>query len=342
MKEIQLLAFAQLIGAELKGDPTYTLGGLNTLLNAQPHQVAFLANPKYLAHLKTTQAGAVILQASQADEAPAGTNLLVAQNPYLCYAKAAQFFDNQPAPFQGIHATALVHPEAKIAEGVSIGPYATIDAGAVLAENVVIGAHCVVGNQVQIGARTRLFPRVTLYPRVQIGSDSTLHSGVVIGADGFGWAKDGERWIKIPQLGSVRIGDRVEIGANTTIDRGALEDTFIGSGCIIDNLCMIGHNVVIGENTAMAGQVGIAGSTEIGKNCLIGGQAGFGGHLQITDGVQFHGQSMVTKSVSEPGVYASGVPIMEQGTWAKTGVRFRQLPDLFSRVRALEKKNHSS
>ncbi len=338
MPTYTLAELAQTIGAKVQGDASYQVSGLATLAKASATDIAFLANPKYLAQLDETAAGAVILHPDVAAETSSKANFLISSNPYLSYAKAAQAYDKAPVQAVGIHPSAFVDPSAQLGENVSVGAQAVISAGAVIGANSIIGAQCFVGEQATVGDNTRLWSQVSLYYGVTIGHDCVLHSGVVIGGDGFGWASENGKWVKIPQLGSVRVGNNVEIGANTTVDRGALDDTIIESGCIIDNLCMIAHNVVIGENTAIAGQVGIAGSTVIGKNCMIGGQAGIGGHLTICDGVQFHGMSMVTKSVSKPGVYASGVPAMEQGPWAKSGVRFRQLPELFNRVRALEKK----
>ncbi|MCO4320453.1 UDP-3-O-(3-hydroxymyristoyl)glucosamine N-acyltransferase [Aliidiomarina quisquiliarum] len=338
MKTYTLAELAQLIGAEVQGDASYQVTGLATLAKASATEVAFLANPKYLAQLNDTAAGSVILHPKVAAETITKAHFLISSNPYLSYAKAAQAFNNAPTPTAGVHPSAVIHPTAQLGADVSVGAQAVISAGAKIGANTVIGAQSFVGENVTIGENCQLWSQVSVYYHVSIGNHCSFHSGVVIGSDGFGWASENGKWVKIPQLGSVCIGDHVEIGANTVIDRGALDDTIIESGCIIDNLCQIAHNVVIGEHTAIAGQVGIAGSTVIGKNCMIGGQAGIGGHLTICDGVQFHGMSMVTKSVTKPGVYASGVPVMEQGPWAKSGVRFRQLPELFNRVRALEKK----
>ncbi|HLV48561.1 MAG TPA: UDP-3-O-(3-hydroxymyristoyl)glucosamine N-acyltransferase [Aliidiomarina sp.] len=337
MKKYTLAELAQLIGAEVQGDPSYQVTGLATLAKASATNVAFLANPKYQAQLDDTAAGAIILHPSVAENV-SHSNLLISPNPYLSYAKAAQAYDNAPMPAAGVHPSAVVDPSAELGANVSIGAQAVINAGAKIGDNTIIGAQCFVGENASIGENCRLWSQVTVYYHVSIGNHCLFHSGVVIGSDGFGWASENGKWVKIPQLGSVRVGNNVEIGANTTVDRGALDDTIIEDGCIIDNLCMIAHNVVVGENTAIAGQVGIAGSTVVGKNCMFGGQTGVAGHLTIADGVQFHGMSMVTKSVTKPGVYASGVPAMEQGPWAKSGVRFRQLPELFNRVRALEKK----
>lgn len=331
-----LSELAEKIGATVRGDGALEITGLATLANAGPHQVGFLANEKYQSQLKTTQAGAVILRAEHDDETLVA-NALVSENPYLSYAYAAQAFDKAPTQAAEIHPSAVVDPTAVIGIGVAIGPQSVIEAGAIVADHAVIGAQCYVGQHARIGQHTRLWPGVKIYYEVVIGERCTLHSGAVIGADGFGWASDRGKWVKIPQLGRVVIGDDVEIGANTTIDRGALDDTVIGSNCIIDNLCMVAHNVQIGDGTAIAGQTGIAGSAHIGKHCLIGGATGINGHITIADGVQVHGMTMVTKNL-EKGVYASSLPVVDQTTWAKSGARVRQLPELFMRVRALEKK----
>lgn len=331
-----LSELAEKIGATVRGDGALEITGLATLANAGPHQVGFLANEKYQSQLKNTQAGAVILRAEHDDETLIA-NALVSENPYLSYAYAAQAFDKAPTQAAEIHPSAVVDPTAVIGVGVAIGPQSVIEAGAIIADHAIIGAQCYVGQHARIGQYTRLWPGVKIYYDVVVGERCTLHSGAVIGADGFGWASDRGKWVKIPQLGRVVIGDDVEIGANTTIDRGALDDTIIGSNCIIDNLCMVAHNVQIGDGTAIAGQTGIAGSAHIGKHCLIGGATGINGHITIADGVQVHGMTMVTKNL-EKGVYASSLPVVDQTTWAKSGARVRQLPELFMRVRALEKK----
>jgi len=331
-----LSELAEKIDATVRGDGALEITGLATLANAGPHQVGFLANEKYQSQLKTTKAGAVILRAEHDDETLVA-NALVSESPYLSYAYAAQVFDKAPTQAAEIHPSAVVDPTAVIGVGVAIGPQSVIEAGAMIADHAIIGAQCYVGQHARIGQHTRLWPGVKIYYDVVVGERCTLHSGAVIGADGFGWASDRGKWVKIPQLGRVVIGDDVEIGANTTIDRGALDDTIIGSNCIIDNLCMVAHNVQIGDGTAIAGQTGIAGSAHIGKHCLIGGATGINGHITIADGVQVHGMTMVTKNL-EKGVYASSLPVVDQMTWAKSGARVRQLPELFMRVRALEKK----
>ncbi|MFU8784548.1 UDP-3-O-(3-hydroxymyristoyl)glucosamine N-acyltransferase [Aliidiomarina sp.] len=324
------------IGAEVRGNGELQVTGLATLANAGPQQVGFLANEKYKSHLSSTQAAAVILHPQHDDPAKLG-NALLSSNPYLAYAYAAQAFDDAPKATIGVDASANVAPSAVIGNNVSIGPFAVISERAEIGDGAIIGAHCFVGEDAVIGAHTRLWQGVNIYHKVQIGEHCTVHSGAVIGADGFGWASERGKWVKIPQLGRVVIGNHVDIGANTTIDRGALDDTVISDNCIIDNLVMIAHNVHIGEGTAIAGQTGIAGSASIGKHCLIGGATGINGHIEIADGVQIHGMTMVTKSL-EKGVYASSLPVVDQSTWAKSGARVRQLPELFMRVRAIEKK----
>lgn len=331
-----LAQLASELGTELRGDPDARVTGLATLQNATSTEVAFLANKRYLPALQHTQAGAVILQPEH-DDPNQVTNALLSDDPYLAYARIARLFARAPRQAPEVHPSAVIAADVQLPDSVAVGANAVIESGAVIGANVQIGAGCYLGENVRIGAGTRLWPGVTLYYDVQVGTECCLHAGVVLGADGFGWAVDNGEWVKIPQLGSVVVGDRVDIGANTTIDRGALNDTVIGDGCIIDNLCMIGHNVELGENTAMAGQVGVAGSTRIGKNCLIGGASGINGHIELADGVQLHGMAMVTKSLTEPGVYASGQPALPQSDWAKVGVRQRQLPELFQRIRQLEK-----
>ncbi|WP_194755829.1 UDP-3-O-(3-hydroxymyristoyl)glucosamine N-acyltransferase [Aliidiomarina indica] len=332
-----LSELAMLIGAEVRGNGDTSVSSLATLANAGPDQVGFLANDKYRNLLQNTQAGAVILKAEH-DDPSLIKNALITNNPYLAYARAAQAFDTTPVPKPRIDARASVAETVILGNDVSIGPGAVIADSAVIGDGAIIGANCYVGEEAKIGAGTRLWPSVQVYHRVQIGERCTIHSGAVIGADGFGWASDNGKWVKIPQLGRVVIGDDVEIGANTTIDRGALDDTVISSNCIIDNLCLIAHNVHIGEGTAIAGHTGIAGSAKIGRYCLIGGATAINGHITIGDGAQIHGMTMVTKDLPGKGVYASGLPVVDQVTWAKSGARVRQLPELFLRVRALERK----
>lgn len=326
---------AESLQLECVGDPSLRINGLGTLASAGSHQLTFLANPKYQKQLADTKAGAVILHRDLA----AGTDLpkLLSDNPYLSFARATALFDDTPSP-QGIHPSAVVAATAQLGKGVSIGA------------NVVVGEHCRIGagsalhpgvalsDNVQIGEGCVLFPGVTVYHRVKIGNDVRVHSGVVIGADGFGFAPSGGAWNKIYQLGGVQIGDRVEIGAGTTIDRGALDDTIIGNDVIFDSQVLIAHNVVIGDGSAFAGRSAVAGSTVIGKQCTVGGGAGIVGHLTIADRVHVTACTLVTKSITEPGAsFSSGTPMMPTSDWRKSAVRFSQLDSLSKRLGEIEK-----
>lgn len=330
-----LRALADLIGAELQGDESCEIHGLNTLQSAGPGELAFLANAAYQKHLQTTSATAVILKPDMAS-AFGGIKLLM-DNPYLGYAKLTALFDPAPQAAAGVHPTAFVDASASLGEGVSVGPHASIGAEVTLADGVTVGAGCAVGAYTQIGRDSQLHANVTVAHGVIIGANSTLHSGCVVGADGFGFAPDGDRWVKIHQLGGVIIGDRVEVGACTTIDRGALDDTVIGDGVIIDNLVQIAHNVKIGENTAIAGCTGIAGSATIGRNCTIGGASCIKGHITIVDGVNISATSFVNKSILEAGSFSSGTVATPTKIWRKNAVRFGQLDQLANRLTALEK-----
>lgn len=330
-----LRALADLIGAELHGDGSCEIRGLNTLQGAGAGELAFLANAAYQKHLQTSSAAAVILKPEMAGDF-AGNKLLL-DNPYLGYAKLTAVFDPAPPAVVGIHPTAFIDPSAELGEGVGVGPHASIGADVVLADGVIIGAGCAVGANTRIGRGSRLHANVTVAHGVSIGEQTTLHSGCVIGADGFGFAPGEHGWVKIHQLGGVTIGDRVEVGACTTIDRGALDDTVIADGVIIDNLVQIAHNVKIGENTAIAGCTGIAGSATIGRNCTIGGASCIKGHITIVDGVNISATSFVNKSIHEPGSFSSGTVATPTQTWRKNAVRFGQLDQLANRLTALEK-----
>ncbi len=332
---LTLADIAAEIGAKLVGDPAYPIRNVATLQAAQPDQLSFLANSKYTRYLSDTRAGGVIVQSQYVDLVP--TNALLADDPYVAYAKAAQMLNPVIPPPAVIHPTAVIATEHPIPETVSIGAQCYIGAGVILGENVIIGPGCVILDKVQIGAETELVANVTLCKGVIIGQRGLIHPGVVIGADGFGIANDNGKWIKVPQLGRVRIGDDVEIGANTTIDRGAIEDTVIADGVKLDNQIQVGHNTTIGKHTAVAGCVGIAGSTHIGAHCAIGGGAGLGGHIDIADGVQLTGMTMVTKSITKPGRYSSGIPAEPTSQWHRQTVRYRQLEQLAQRVKRLER-----
>ncbi len=308
--------------------------GLATLQNASETQLSFFDNKKYRSQLRATRAAAVILRQSDAADCP--VPCLVSDKPYLAYASISALFARHNTAASGVHPTALVHPEASVAPTASIGAYAVVESGAIVSADAIIGAGCVIGQNAFIGCRSRLYPRVVLYHDVRLGDDVTVHSGVVIGADGFGYAPDAGEWRKIHQLGSVVIGDRVEIGANTCIDRGALDDTVIGDGVIIDNHVQIAHNVKIGDHTAIAACTGIAGSTVIGAHCTIAGAVGIVGHLTIADGVHITAKSLVTGSINQSGSYSSGTAMQATPHWRKNAVRFLQLDTLFDRVRKME------
>jgi len=332
-----LAELAEKLGVELHGDAGYTVSRIATLANAEPDSITFMADPRYRKYLTESRAGAVILHPAEVQHC-AG-NALLSPNPYLSYAQlTALFAPGDDGQADRIHHTASVHPEARLGKRVSLGANVVIGAGCEIGDGVTIGAGSVIGGEVMIGRDTRLHANVTVYHGCRIGQRSTIHSGAVIGSDGFGFANAGGQWIKIHQLGRVLIGDDVEIGANTTIDRGAIEDTVIGDNVIIDNLVQVAHNVHIGDHSAIAGCVGIAGSAEIGKHCAFGGGAGILGHLTIADGVTVTAMSLVTNSIREPGTYSAGTPLEPKPQWQKNYVRFKQLDDMARRLKALEKQ----
>lgn len=324
------------LGAELKGDPDTEVGGLATLQTASSGEIAFLANPFYAKHLADTHASAVILMPSLADQCP--VNALLLENPYFGYATLSHWFEQAPVASPGIHPTAVVAPSARIASTASLGPQVVIEEDVVVGEGVVIGAGSIIGARCQLGDHSVLRPRVTLAHDVRVGQRCHILSGAVLGSDGFGFANEAGVWHRIAQLGGVVLGDDVEVGANTTIDRGALEDTVIGDGVKLDNLIQIGHNVNIGEHTALAAKCVVAGSTRIGSYCVFGGATGVAGHLTISDKVQLTAMTMVTASISEPGLYSSGTGFDTNRQWRKNVVRFRQLDRLARRLKELEKK----
>lgn len=330
-----LARLAELVGAKVQGDGTLMIERVATLDSAGEGEIAFLANSKYRKHLDNSQASAVIL--SEADLPFRDGAALVMGNPYLGFAKVAQLLDSTPPPSVDIHPTAVIAKDARIAEGVTIGPYSVIEAGAVLAEGARIGSHVVIGQHSHIGAHSIIWSHVAIYHDVHLGAHCKVHANSVIGADGFGYANDAGRWEPIPQTGGVRIGDRVEIGAGTTIDRGALEHTIIDDNVIIDNQVQIAHNVKIGTGSAIAGTTVVAGSVTIGKYCIIGGGCGIAGHLHIADGASITGMSMVIKDITEAGVY-SGAPAQTNREWRKSSARVRQLDDMHKRLKRLEDK----
>ena len=334
MSRYSLIELARHLDAELVGDGDCQVESIATLMSAQPGQISFLANPKYRTQLEESGASAVIMRPKDA-EGFTGNALLLA-DPYLGYAKLAQLMDTTPAAATDIAPSAVIDPSVRLGERVAIGHNAVIEAGADIGDDCQIGAGCFVGRHARLGKGTRLWANVTVYHEVMIGEDCIVHSGAVIGSDGFGYAPTKAGWHKIPQLGSVRIGNRTEIGAGTTVDRGALDDTVIGNGVIIDNQVQIAHNDIIGDNTAIAGTTVLAGSVTIGKNCVIGGACAINGHMTICDGVTITGMSMVIKDIDKPGVYSSGMPSQTNREWRKNAARYRQLDDFAKRLRQVE------
>ncbi|WP_174848625.1 UDP-3-O-(3-hydroxymyristoyl)glucosamine N-acyltransferase [Yersinia artesiana] len=336
MPSIRLADLAQQLDAQVHGDGSLVITGIASMHSAEPSQITFLSNSRYQEQLATCNAGAVVL--TEADLPFCKSAALVVKNPYLTYARMAQIMDTTPQPAQDIAPSAVISPQATLGKNVSIGANAVIESGVVLGDNVVIGAGCFIGKNTHIGAGSRLWANVSVYHDVVIGQNCLIQSGTVIGADGFGYANDRGNWIKIPQLGSVHIGDRVEIGACTTIDRGALDNTIIGNGVIIDNQCQIAHNVVIGDNTAVAGGVIMAGSLKVGRYCMIGGASVINGHMEICDKVTITGMGMVMRPITEPGLYSSGIPLQPNKVWRKTAALVMNIDGINKRLKAIERK----
>ncbi|MCK7592625.1 UDP-3-O-(3-hydroxymyristoyl)glucosamine N-acyltransferase [Pseudomarimonas salicorniae] len=330
----RLDALAERFALELRGDPAQEITGVATLACAEPHQLGFLANPSYRKQLTESRAGAVVLGAGDAEGYEG--NALISRNPYADFARVAALFEQRSPARPGIHPTASVDVEARVDPGAEIGPQVSIGARSRIAAGVRIGPGCVIGEDCEIGEGCELVARVTLVARVRLGVRVLVHPGVVLGADGFGLAFDDGHWLKVPQLGGVRIGDDCEIGANTCIDRGALDDTVLEEDVRLDNLIQVGHNVHIGAHTAIAGCTAIAGSTRIGRYCLIAGGVGIAGHLNIGDRVRINAMALVSRSLEGPGEYASGTPIQTARAWRRSAARFRQLDQL---ARAISKQN---
>lgn len=326
----RLSEIAEKIGAtlQLKGEDLI-IAGLAPIESSGANRLSFLSNPKYKIHLAGTKAGAVILAPDLQEFCP--TSALVMKDPYVGFAKAAALFDDTPKGIPGVHPGAVIHSSVYVPASASIGAFVVLEEGVKLGESVEIGAGSVIGAYTEIGAGTVLKPRVVTYHRVKIGKNCLIHSGVVIGSDGFGLANDKGRWLKVPQLGSVEIQDEVEIGANTTIDRGAIENTLIKQGAKIDNQVQIAHNVVIGEGTALAAQVGIAGSSEVGNHCLIGGKAGITGHVKVGNGVMIAAMSGVSKDLSVPGIYSSNLHVRPLLEWNKFIARMNRVEKLMGK-----------
>jgi UDP-3-O-[3-hydroxymyristoyl] glucosamine N-acyltransferase len=329
------------LGGRLIGDADVEVIGIAPLSDAGASHITFLSNPRFREQAAQTRAAALILSPADNEaltEIEAGARIVV-DNPYAYFAHAAQWFAAQiaiPAE-RGIHPSAVVDPSAQVAASASVGPHVTIEAGARIGEHCVIGAGCYIGRGAQVGAGTQFHPRVTFLAGCVIGERGIIHSGAVIGADGFGFASERGSWVKIPQTGAVRIGNDVEIGVNTAIDRGALSDTVIEDGVKLDNQIQIGHNCHIGAHTAMAGCVGVAGSAIIGKHCTFGGAAMISGHLTIADNVHISAGTLVSRSIHEPGQYAGFYPLAKKADWEKSAVIVRNLATMREKIRELEK-----
>jgi UDP-3-O-[3-hydroxymyristoyl] glucosamine N-acyltransferase len=338
--EATLAEIAAHLGGELIGDPGVRITRIGPLDTATASTISFLSNPKFQSQLAPSKAGCVIVAPAMRELAVARGAALVVPEPYLAFARLTQWWaaKMRPAVIPGVHPSAIVEPGAVVAPSASIGPFVVIEAGAVVGEEVVLGAHCFIGRGVTLGRACRFAPRVTFLHGCHMGERGIVHSGVVVGADGFGFAASAEGAVKIEQLGGVRIGHDVEIGANTCIDRGALDDTVIDDGVKLDNLIQIGHNCRIGAHTAVQGCAGIAGSTIIGSRCIIGGAAMLMGHLTIVDGVVITPGSPVTRSIRKPGTYSGTFPLDDNATWEKNAATLRNLHALRERVRTLEKK----
>ncbi len=330
-----LRELAQQLDLELIGDPAAIVTGIATLEKAIPGQLSFFHNPLYHSQLLTTHASAVILSREYAAVCPVAC--LVATNPYLAYAKASILFSPVPPERAGSHASAQVHATTRIANTAILEANVVVGVNTFIGENVRVGANSVIGSGCYLADDTKLYPNVTFYDDVKIGKRGIVHSGSVIGSDGFGFAFDGTRYHKIAQLGGVTLGDDVEIGAGTSIDRGALDDTVVEDGVKIDNQVQIAHNVRVGANTVVCGCSAIAGSSTIGKNCIIAGGVGVINHVTICDGVTVTAMSLVNQSITKPGVYSSGTGLSESASWKKNIVRFRQLDELWKRLLRLEK-----
>lgn len=331
-----LRAIAEHIGGELVGNPQHLITSMGALANAEPHQLSFLSNNKYADDLSTSKAGGVIL--TQAQAAQFSGNVIMHANPYVGFALASQLLDTTPKQAIGISAGAFIHPSVKIGENAAIAPGVVIDKNVSIGNNVRIGAGTFVGENCTLGDDCNLRANVTIYHGVTLGNNVSVHSGTVLGADGFGYANSKGIWVKIPQTGGVHIGDDTEIGANTCIDRGALDDTIIGKNCIIDNLVQIAHNCIVGDHSCICGTTGIAGSVTIGKYVVIAGGVAINGHISICDKVQITGFSMVTKNITEPGVYSSGMPAVNTRDWQKNTVKLRTIGKLYERVKTLENR----
>jgi UDP-3-O-[3-hydroxymyristoyl] glucosamine N-acyltransferase len=339
MNSVRLGEIVAALGGELRGDAAHPIARIAPLETAGGDAITFVAQARLQKVLEASTAGAIVVAPSLVAAAPAGRSLVVTDDPYLYFARLTQWWAKRlrPAPAAGVHPTAWVAPDAIVAASATVGPHAVVEAGAVIGERVRLGAHCVVGAGSTVGADSLMHPRVTIAAGCTVGERCVFQSGAVIGADGFGIAPTQGRWERIEQLGGVRIGNDVDIGANTCVDRGALDDTVLEDGVKLDNQIQIGHNCHIGAHTVMAACVGIAGSTKVGRNVMIGGAAMIQGHIEIADGVTVSASTMVMHSLRKKGVYTAIFPVDEHASWEKNAVTLRNLYALRERVRALEK-----
>ena len=331
---IRLGELAAEFGCELVGDPQVKVSRVATLSSANAGELSFFANKAYREQLRTTSAGVVLLRAADAEDCP--VNALITDDPYLAFARIAGMLHSQPDLVAGTHVSAVVSPSAKIATNVQLSAHVVIEDDAIIEADVFVGPGVVIGPRCRIGRASRLLANATVVQDVELGERCIIHAGAVLGSDGFGNAQGNKGWVKVPQVGRLLIGNDVEIGANSAIDRGALDDTVIEDGVRLDNLVHIAHNVRIGQHTALAAQNGVAGSTTIGKRCMFGGQVGIAGHLNICDDVIVGGKSVLTKDVKEPGYYVGTFSAEKDKEWKRKVARFRRLESLVSRVHVLE------
>jgi UDP-3-O-[3-hydroxymyristoyl] glucosamine N-acyltransferase len=335
MEGLTLGEIALKLGLTLNGNPSDRVTHVATLKSAQPGALTFLANSKYRDDLSSTRATVVVCR--EADVAQCPTAALIAQDPYVAYAQIATWLHPKRATSGGVHPSAVVDPTAIVPVSATIAAQAYIGPRVVVGERVSVGVGSALVSDIHLGDDTQIGPKVSIYPHVNVGARCLIHGGAVLGADGFGMAMNQGQWLKVPQVGGVRLGNDVEVGANTTIDRGAIEDTIIEDDVHLDNQIQVGHNVRIGAHTAIAGCVGISGSTHIGQYCMIAGFVGIAGHLKIADRTVILGFSLVSHSIDEAGVYSSGIPVEEAKTWRRTVGRLRQLDELNKKVKRLVK-----
>ncbi|MDG2943574.1 UDP-3-O-(3-hydroxymyristoyl)glucosamine N-acyltransferase [Exercitatus varius] len=338
MRSYSLQELANQIGGVIRGNADVVVNSIAPLDKAAGEHLTFISNVKYRPYLSQAQAGILVVSPADVEFCADDANLIIVENPYVAYARLAQYMDSTPKAAVNIAPSAVISETVLLGQNVSIGANAVIEAGAVIGDNAVIGAGCFIGQNAKIGRNTQLWANVSIYHEVEIGEDCLVQSGAVIGSDGFGYANERGQWIKIPQTGRVIIGNRVEIGACTCIDRGALDDTVIEDNVIIDNLCQIAHNVHIGTGTAVAGGVIMAGSLTVGRYCQIGGASVINGHMEICDQAIVTGMSMVMRPIDKPGIYSSGIPLQPNKEWRKTAALTMDIDKMNKRLKAVEKK----